>query len=326
LFSAPTVEVWDSTLVSLVYSISKYCLNKNISVDHSGLPVGLQGLIKLAFAVEPQKTSSEQTREPFFSRIGLATLETFETTQKVLGFIGEITLAFVRFVFLKAKIRKSDFLEIVQQAGPAGLPIVGLISFLVGLILAYIGAIQLKQFGAQIFVANLVGIAMAREMGGIMASIIMAGRTGAAFAAQLGTMQVNEEIDALKTVGISPIEFLVLPRMLALILMNPLVCLYAILAGILGGLVVSVGVLNIPLPLYWDQTIHAIKLADVCVGVFKSIFFGILVALCGCYHGIRCGRSASAVGEATTAAVVSSIVCVVVADAIFAVLTNIMGI
>lgn len=322
---ANDVKVWDSSLVSLVYNISGHCLNEKIAVDFSALPSGLHGLIKLAFAVEPQKPTAPKKREHFFSRIGLSIIKNFESTKEVLNFVGEITLAFTRFVGLKAKVRKVDLLEIIQQAGPNGLPIVGLISLLVGLILAYIGAIQLKQFGAQIYVANLVGIAMAREMGGVMASIIMAGRTGAAFAAQLGTMQVNEEIDALKTAGISPMEFLVLPRMLALIIMNPLLCLYAILAGILGGIIVSVGVLGIPLPLYWDQTINAIKLTDVCIGVVKSGFFGILVALCGCYYGVRCGRSAAAVGEATTSAVVSSIVCIVVADAIFAVLTNLMG-
>jgi phospholipid/cholesterol/gamma-HCH transport system permease protein len=219
-----------------------------------------------------------------------------------------------------------DLLEIVQQVGPQALGIVTLIGLLVGLILAYIGAIQLEQFGAQLYVANLVGIAMAREMGGIMVGVILAGRTGAAFAAQLGSMQVNEEIDALRTLGVAPVDSLVIPRMLALIVMIPLLCVYALVAGVLGGVLVSVGTLGISLRLYYEQTILSVGINDVWVGVAKSILFGILIALCGCYHGIRCGRSASAVGEATTKAVVSGIVCIVVADAICAILCDLVGI
>ncbi len=325
-FSAQQVTIWDSSLVSLIYAVTRSCLAKGIKVDYSELPSGLQSLLKLAFAVAPQKQTSDKAAGSFVSRVGTYSVKAYAEALEVISFIGEITLSLWRFMRVKARVRRIDFLEIVQQAGPEGLAIVGLISLLVGLILAYIGAIQLNQFGAEIYVANLVGLAMSREMGGIMASIIMAGRTGAAFAAQLGTMQVNEEIDALKTFGVSPMEFLVLPRMLALIPMNPLLCIYAIAAGVLGGMIVSALALGIPVPLYWQQTVASVGLTDIAIGVAKSVFFGVLVALCGCYHGIKCGRSASAVGEATTSAVVSSIVCVVVADAIFAVLTGILGI
>lgn len=317
---------WDSSLVAPLYAVARHCASQKVQFDYSALPLGLRGLLKLALAVPRRESPPSGPRESWVSRIGATAVEIFDAALSVAEFLGDLALALSRLIRGKAHIRKSDFLEIVEQAGPSALSIVSLISILVGLIFAYIGAVQLRQFGAEIYVANLVGLAMTREMAGVMAGIILAGRTGAAFAAQLGTMQVNEEIDALMTLGISPMESLVLPRMIALVIMIPLLCLYAMVAGILGGTIVSVFVLDISLPLYFEQTINSVHLNDVWVGVFKSLFFGALVALCGCYYGIRCGRSASAVGQATTSAVVSGIVCVVVADAVFAILCDIVGV
>jgi phospholipid/cholesterol/gamma-HCH transport system permease protein len=234
--------------------------------------------------------------------------------------------SFGRLAIGRARFRRSDLVGVVYECGAAALPIVTLISFLVGLILAFVGAIQLQQFGAQIYVADLVGIAMAREMGALMTAIIMSGRTGAAFAAQLGTMQVNEEIDALSTFGLSSMEFLVLPRMLALIMMMPLLCIYADLMGIVGGAVVGVGMLNLSVTQYANETIHGVALADFAVGIVKSSVFGVLVAISGCMRGIQSGRSASAVGLAATSAVVTAIVFIIVTDGVFAVLTNVLGI
>jgi len=186
--------------------------------------------------------------------------------------------------------------------------------------------VQLKLFGAQIYVADMVGIAMVREMGAMMTGIIMAGRTGAAFAAQLGTMQVNEEIDALTTMGISPMEFLVLPRMLALILMMPLLCLYADLMGMLGGVLVGIGMLDIAPMQYFVETQAAVNLTNINIGLFKSMVYGILIALAGCLRGMQCGRSAQAVGDAATSAVVTSIVFIIVSDGLMAVICNALGI
>jgi len=225
----------------------------------------------------------------------------------------------------RAQFRISDFTLTVQQCGAEAVGIVTLVSFLVGLILAFIGAIQLKQFGAQIFVADLVGLGMAREMGAMMTAIIMAGRTGASFAAQLGTMTANEEIDALKTMGISPTEFLVLPRLLALTLMMPLLCLYSNLLGIAGGAVVGVGMLDLGVVSYFDQTRNALSLADFGAGLIKAVVYGSLVALSGCLRGMQCGRSAAAVGKATTSAVVTSIVLIVIASGIINVIDHILG-
>jgi len=255
-----------------------------------------------------------------------ATFDFIRSSTEILSFIGEAFLAFMKFLRGKANFRRSDFFTIVQDTGAQSLPIVSLISMLVGLILAFVGAIQLKMFGAQIYVADVVGIGMVRVMGAIMTGIIMAGRTGASFAAQLGTMQVNEEIDALKTLGISPMEFLVLPRMLALVIMMPLLCLYSDFMGILGGFIVGVGMLNLGVTEYYHQTASAVTLTYLWIGLFHSAVFGVLVALSGCLRGMQCGRSASEVGYATTSAVVTSIVNIIVATAIITYGCEILGI
>jgi len=202
---------------------------------------------------------------------------------------------------------------------------VSLITLLVGLILAFVGAIQLKLFGAQVYVADIVAIAMVRVMGAIMTGIIMAGRTGAAFAAQIGTMQVNEEIDALETMGISPVDFLVLPRMIALIIMMPLLCLYADIMGILGGFIVGVGMLDIGPMEYLIRTQESLNLTTVWIGLFHSAVFGVLVALAGCLRGMQCGRSASDVGYAATSAVVTGIISIIVATAIITFMCEVLG-
>jgi phospholipid/cholesterol/gamma-HCH transport system permease protein len=244
----------------------------------------------------------------------------------MLDFLGDAFTAFIRLLRGKARFRRSELFLIIQDCGAKAFPIVSLISVLVGLIFAFIGAIQLKMFGAEIYVADLVAIAMVRVMGAVMTGIIMAGRTGAAFAAQLGTMQVNEEIDALKTMGISPMEFLVLPRMLALMLMMPLLCLYSDLMGILGGLLVAVTMLDVNIMEYYVETKSAVTLTYLWIGLFHSVVFGVLVALAGCLRGIQCGRSASAVGEAATSAVVTGIVSIVVATGIITFLCEVLGI
>jgi phospholipid/cholesterol/gamma-HCH transport system permease protein len=206
------------------------------------------------------------------------------------------------------------------------LPIVTLISFLVGVILALIGAIQLALFGAEIYVANLVGVSMVRLMAAIMTGIVMAGRTGGAFAAQLGTMQVNQEIDALKTLGLSPMEFLVLPRMLALALMMPLLALYANVVGILGGAMVTFTLPDINVIQFFNQLVEAVRLWDLGIGLFSSAVFGVIVAISGCMRGMQCGRSASAVGDAATSAVVTAIVGIIVTTAIITIMTKVLGI
>jgi len=326
-FDTKSMTAWDSRLLTFLIKIHDYCDAHEIAVDPQCLPEGVRGLLELAHSVPERKGAQRKAaRESLLSRIGNYTLALGREIEANLSFLGEACLSLARFFVGKARYRRSDLLLMIQECGPAALPIVTLISILVGLILAFVGAVQLRMFGAQIYVANLVGLGMTREMGAMMAAIIMAGRTGAAFAAQLGSMQVNEEIDAFKTMGIPPMDFLVLPRMLALILMMPMLCLYADFMGILGGLLVGVGMLDITLLEYYHQTEAAIGMNDVAGGLFKSVIFGVLVALAGCLRGMQCGRSSSAVGNAATMAVVTGIVWIIVSDSMLTVIYNALGI
>ncbi len=327
VFDSEKLTEWDSNLVTFVLKVMDYGSGKNIEVVKDGLPDGVVKLLALATAVPEQKDARKSaTRIPLLARIGGQTVAFGSALTEMVGFLGAIFLAFLKLFAGKARFRRVDLVLFIQECGVQALPIVSLISILVGLILAFVGAVQLRMFGAQIYVADLVGIGMTREMGAMMSAIVMAGRTGAAYAAQLGTMQVNEEIDALQTLGLSPVEFLVLPRTLALILMMPLLCLYADFMGILGGGLIGVGMLNLSLVEYFNETKHAISLVDFNAGLVKSVVFGIIVALSGCLRGMQCGRSSAAVGVATTSAVVTAIVFIIVFDGMFAVIFDILGI
>src|SRR5690242_13551221 len=326
-FDTSELAAWDSSLVAFLSGLQQLCRQRGLEFDTANLPEGARRLLKLAAVVaEVDGTRRNESRDGFFMLVGLESIALWKSMGDMLSFLGEALESFGRLATGRARFRRRDLIDTIFECGAAALPIVTLISFLVGLILAFVGAVQLAQFGAQIYVADLVGIAMAREMGALMTAIIMSGRTGAAFAAQLGTMQVNEEIDALSTFGLSPMDFLVLPRMIALILMMPLLTIYAKLMGILGGAVVGIGMLNLSAVEYVNQTVNGVGLTDFAVGIFKSSVFGVLVALCGCMRGIQSGRSASAVGLAATSAVVTAIVFIIVTDGIFSVLTNALGI
>jgi phospholipid/cholesterol/gamma-HCH transport system permease protein len=318
---------WDSRLLVFLIRLQADCARHEILWDETGLPSGVQKLLALATAVPERKGARKVVQQvPLLEHVGQMTMQCGRATTRWLAFIGEAFVALVRLLTGKARFRRSDLFLFIQECGVDALPIVTLISALVGLILAFVGAIQLMMFGAQIYVANLVGIAMVRVIGAVMTGVVMAGRTGAAFAAQLGTMQVNEEIDALKTMGITPMEFLVLPRMLALVLMMPLLCVYADLMGVAGGMLVGVGLLDIGFTQYLHQTRDALSLTHFFIGIFQAGVFGVLVALAGCFKGIQCGRSASAVGSATTSAVVTSIVAITVATAVITVVCDVLNI
>jgi phospholipid/cholesterol/gamma-HCH transport system permease protein len=326
-FDTSGMTGWDSALLTFLVRLTDITGQKRITVDQSGLPEGVQRLLRLAAAVPERKGARrEAAKVPFVARVGNQATAAAGSSVKALTFLGEATLSLGRLFLGRAQFRFSDLILIIQQTGAQALAIVALISFLVGLILAYIGAAQLAQFGATMYVADLVGIGMARAMGAMMTGIIMAGRTGAAFAAQLGTMQVNEEVDALETLGISSMDFLVLPRMLALILMMPLLCLYSDLFGILGGLFVSVTTFDIGVTEYLHRTQEAVHIRHFVVGIINAAVYGVLVAIAGCYQGIKCGRSSSAVGAATTSAVVSGILLIVVATAFLTVIYDVLGV
>lgn len=327
VLNATQLGNWDSCLVAFIVRLLKMLEQYRVQLDQSGLPEGVRRLVHLASVVpEKEDARKEFIRESILTKIGKHSLSVEQEIINVITFVGEAGLSIIRFFRGNARFRAKDFWLIVEECGPNALPIVTLISVLIGLILAFVGAVQLSVFGADIYIANLVALGMVREMGAMMTAIIMAGRTGAAYAAQLGTMQVNEEIDAFKTMGFVPMDFLVLPRMLALILMMPLLTLYADFLGMVGGMLVGVGMLDLSLTEYYTQTVGSITLMDCATGLIKSAIFGVLVALSGCMRGMQCGRSSSAVGYAATSAVVSGIVCIVVADSILTVIYNSLNI
>lgn len=326
-FDTKDLSTWDSGLLIFLIKILEICSKAKIEVTKEGLPEGAQRLINLATSVRNKREMRKEVKkESFLAMIGEKAIVLIHSVTEMLDFLGESFLAFARLLTGKTSFRRSDLFLLLQECGSQALPIVSLISILVGLILAFVGAIQLKLFGAQVYVADIVAIAIVRVMGAIMTGIIMAGRTGATFAAQIGTMQVNEEIDALKTMGIDPIEFLVLPRMISLIIMMPLLCVYADLMGIAGGMLVGVGMLGINPVEYLDRTQEALTLTTVWIGLFHSLVFGILVSIAGCFRGMQCGRSAYDVGYATTSAVVTSVISIIVATAIITFMCEVLKI
>ena len=326
-FDTSAVIGWDSGLLTFVSGISKSCAGLGIKVDDSGLPPGAQRLLAMARAVPEQKLGGhDDAPQGLFAQVGAATLEFIRGVPQMLGFLGEVVLSLLRLLSGRARFRARDLWLEIEEIGPRALPIVSVISFLVGLILAYLGADQLKLVGAQIFIADLVAIGMVREVGALMTGVIIAGRTGAAFAAQLGTMQVNEEIDAYQTLGISAVDFLVLPRMLALMLMVPLLTLYSGFIGMLAGLLVSVTIFDIGVFEYYTETLRALELKQFAVGLSKGTVYGAIVAFAGCLRGMQCGRSAEAVGHAATSAVVTAILLITIAASIMTIVFYQLGI
>jgi phospholipid/cholesterol/gamma-HCH transport system permease protein len=313
--------------VTTVIAIHREAEAHDVPVDASGLPEGARRLIELAFTVKEREGARRVTRDtPFLEDVGVSVLEIWGYARQLLSFTGELVLSFGRFFRGTATYLRSDLMLYIHDAGAKAFTIVSVISFLIGMIFAFVGVMQLNMFGAGIYTANLVAVAMVREMSAIMTAIIMAGRTGASYAAQIGTMKVNEEIDALRTLGLHPVDFLVTPRVIALIVMMPLLTMYASLMGILGGLMVGLVMLDISLVQYVAQTVDAVGLNSLLGGLFKSIVYGSLVALAGCQQGMACGNSAMAVGQATTKAVVMGIVLIVVSASVLTVIYINLGI
>ncbi|MEM1111001.1 MAG: ABC transporter permease [Pseudomonadota bacterium] len=306
---------WDSRLPAFLLQCHDLCRDQDIEYQHRNMPDGLDQLLAVATAV-PAHKQPQSSGGGFWARFNpeIALTRVWTETRDSLAFVGEVNIALWRLITGRANTRWVDFKGFVFQAGPDALPIISLVGILVGMILAYLGAVQLAQFGAEIYVADLVLIGMLREMGVLMTAVVMAGRTGAAYAAQLGTMQTNEEIDAISTMGVSPMEFLVLPRMLALVLVMPLLTLYANLLGVIGGAIVSGGLGITPLQ-YIAEAETVLEFSHLAVGLIKSVIFGMLIAVAGCRAGINSGRSSAAVGDATTKAVVTAVIYLIIADA-----------
>lgn len=320
------VNTWDSSLLALLRRLQRLAKQQGISLVFQGLPEGVPRLLEMAASASTQAQKAPVPEYGWVTRVGVGAQAVAVAMTQSCCFVGEVVQAGTRLVTGRARMRRVDFWMALQQCGPGALPIVSLIASLIGLILAFVGAAQLQAFGAQLYIANMVAIGMTREMGALMTAVIMAGRTGAAYAAELGSMQANEEIDALKTFGFPPLEFLILPRLLALLVSMPILTVFADALGIFGGFVIGAGLFDISAAQYINQSLAMLSLTDFLLGLFKSLVFAVLIGLIGCYYGLSCGRNAQAVGQATTKAVVSIIVALVVSDALITLICTQLGI
>ena len=322
------VSDWDSSLVNFALQAHLHALEHKYRLELA-LPEGAQALLTLALSVPAQKQSIAGISKLAQLKHTLSPIRISEhlghEIHELLAFIGDLLTAFMQALAGKARVRMVDILRFGYQAGPNALPIIGLTSLLVGMILGYLGAVQLQEFGAGIYVANLVTVGMLREMGALMTAVIMAGRTGAAYAAQLGTMQVNEEVDAIEILGISPMQFLVLPRVVGLVVMLPLLVIYANVLGIFGGAIVAIGLGITPLQ-YVTQAASSLGIDHIAVGLFKGLVFAILIGIAGCRAGMASARNSEGVGRATTSAVVTGLVYLIVADATINIICQILDI
>ena len=318
------VTDWNTDFVLLLFNIFKHVPKDHITC--SQLPQGLVQLFRLALQTTPKEPEVTGKKLPFLENVGVWGISIWSSIKKGGLFVCESAASWGRQLCGRAVYRSKDFWLVLADCGPKSIAIVSLISFMVGLILSFVSAIQLKTFGAQIYVASLVTIAMTRIMGAIMTGIIMAGRTGASYAATIGTMQVNEELDALQTMGISRTDFLVLPRINALLLAMPILVLLADFMGVLGGCCVCVLFWDIPLAEYIRYSTNSFSVVNFLVGVFHGLVFGFIIALCGCYFGVNCGRNADSVGTATTNAVVYSIVWMIIMTGLLTVILNCLGV
>ena len=316
-FDATGLGHWDSTLLMFLSQLRQGSAHHKIDFDETGLPNTMKRLLHLLPVSELAAVASVPENSVAYV-VGVQMIGIWAEIVAITELVGETTLAAAAALRGRARMRSIDVLTCVQEAGLEALPIVTIVNVLVGAILAFVGAIELRRFGADIYIANLVAVAMLREMAALMTAIVMSGRTGGAYAAQIATMQGSEEIDALRSFGIPILDYLLLPRVFALISMMPILYLYGSAIGILGGFVVAVAMLNISATIFMTQAAGAVTVAEIVFGLAKSIAFGTLIAIAACRVGLRAGRSAADVGRAATTAVVFGIVGVIARDAIFA--------
>jgi phospholipid/cholesterol/gamma-HCH transport system permease protein len=325
-FATAGLAHWDSALVSFVWSVQSSVQSRGLTLDLSGLPEALRRLLALANAEHGENLVDELVAKPRLrERIGTWVFRDLCGLTAMADLLGETVLSIAPALRKRGGTR-GDVIGQMQASGIGALGIVAVVNSLVGAILAFVGAVQLQRFGAGGYIADLVGIAVVREMAPIMTAIVMAGRTGGAYAAEIATMQGNEEIDALYVAGISPFHYLVLPRVTALVTMMPLLYVYACLVGIGGGFVVGFSMLAISPMAFLVHLQSAIPPSEFIIGFTKSICFGAFIALASCQIGLRAGRGATDVGDAATRAVVAGIVGVIGLDAIFAACANVLGI
>lgn len=325
-FDATGLGTWDSSLLTFLLQVETYCEAHGLGFEEGNLPEEVGHLLELARAVPEKEMDRDAGAASLPARLGTRGIAGYDGFLAAISFVGEVTDSFTRLILRRSRLRWRDFWVTVQSNSAGALPIVTLIAFLVGMIISFLGAVVLRRFGAGYFVSYLVGYGMLREMAALMTGIIMAGRTGAGFAAELGSMKITEEIDAFRTLGISPVDHLVLPRVLGLLVTMPLLTIYASFVGILGGMVVAITVLDLSVTQFVGGLLAAVTLSDGLLGVFKGTVFGLIIGLSGCMKGMQTGGDAAAVGKAATSAVVLGITLIIGANAVIdwlAVLLNV---
>ena len=323
-FDTATLRSWDVALASSLWQRLSALTRPPVQIDLQGLPAGLRDILSMALS-ETAAVAAPRPRAGRLAALGAGAQTWWAQGRRALTFVGEVLLAVARLLRGKSGMRWSDLAWQIEQTGPRSLPIVALVSFLVGLIVAYMGAAQLQRFGAQTFIADLVTVGVVREVAALLVGIVLAGRVGAAFAAQIGSMRANEEVDALSTLGVDPVDFLVLPRVLALLIVGPLLTAFAALVGMAVGWLVAVGIYGVSPMEYVYASAQALTMPHVLVGLVKGTAYAAMVALAGCLQGMSAGRSAQAVGDATTAAVVQAIVWMVVVASVLTVVFQRLG-
>lgn len=313
------VDYCDGAGVALLVDLLRTARAPEAAVRIEGLQEGFQRLLDQYDPADFRAPPPERQRAgSLIERLGHAGRDWWQGTYDLITFVGEGVTAVAMALRRPHTVRWRDAIFMAEEAGVNALPIVALIGFLMGVILAFQSAVAMRQFGAEIYVADLVGLAMTRELGPLMTAILLAGRSGAAFAAEIGTMKVNDEVNALSTMGLDPVRFLVVPRVLAAVAMTPLLSVFAVLIGLVGGALVM-QLFDIPFYTYYLEVVNRVKLNDLMSGLFKSVVFGVLVAGIGCLRGLQTRTGAAAVGLSATSAVVTGIVLIVAVDGIFAV-------
>ncbi len=315
-FDTVNLGSWDSSLLVFILETLRYCQANNLHFKKETLPENILGLIMLSQAVPEAELLEKDTSKGLFKRLGEKGIAIFKDGVAFLRFTGEFMQTLVGLASRRTRLRGREFWISVQKNTSGALPIVTLISFLVGLILSFLGAVVLRRFGADYYVSHLVSYGILRELGALMTAIIMAGRTGAAIAAELGSMKISEEISALETLGVSPMEFLVLPRFLGIFVAMPMLAIYANFIGVLGGVLVALGMLDVNFTQFITGFLDPISLVDALLGLFKATVFGAIIGLSGSMRGLQTGKGAEAVGVSTTSAVVTAITNIIIANAI----------
>jgi phospholipid/cholesterol/gamma-HCH transport system permease protein len=322
-FQIDSKSKWDSSLLVFLLKARKELSEKNLAVDFSSLPEKIQNLLNFA---QDRSTNRKNFENDMLDNESNSFDLFFLSLVQFSTFWGKWLWSVAQFLLGRSYMRFTDFFVACRDCGASALPIVTLIAFLTGLTMAFVGSVQLEKFNATIYVADLVSLAMVREMGALMVAIVMAGRTGASFAAELGSMKLREEIDSLRTFGIPAMDFLVLPRTLALFFMTPLLTLYADVVGILGGLTVGTQVMDFSSLHYFEQTQSALtNMWEVYSGLIKSLAFGLIIGLVGCYKGMFTGNNSTSLGKSVTSSVVISITLIVICDACFEIFFSFMG-